>query len=191
MEMDKIIAEAHALAVREIDKFGSPPLEFLELSLAKARELADNLQADKNIVTLGALLMDCKLGECFHENKLSEHVSRGSLAAQEFLKPFGLPTDVVVKIISCVESHHGRDKYDCLEAEICANADCYRFLTPPGIFRYLVALGERSQDFQTCLSQLEYKMDEKHGALSLEICKKDLEGYYREFKDFIAKSRSV
>lgn len=37
--------------------------------------------------------------------------------------------------------------------------------------------------------QLEYKMDEKYGALSLDIAKEELEPYYRSFKELISKTK--
>lgn len=77
--------------------------------------------------------MDLKIGQCLKEGKLSEHVQRSSQSAQEFLKPFKIDKDMLDKIVSCIESHHGVDQYFCKEAEICANADCYRFLHPRGI----------------------------------------------------------
>jgi HD superfamily phosphodiesterase len=189
MEMEKIIKTAYALAAGEITKYGTPKLEHFEISFKKGGELAEQLKANADIVALGTILMDLKLGECWKENKLAEHVQRSSQEAQKCLRPFNLPADVFKKIVSCIESHHGAAEYYCLEAEICANADCYRFLTPVGIFNYLIMLGNRTQDFQECLRQLEYKMEEKYRALSLDICKKELSGYYREFKDLIAKAR--
>jgi len=189
MEAEKIIAAAYKLASGEIEKYGSPPLVNFEISFKKGRELAQRLRADSNIVDLGTILMDLKLGECLKENKLAEHVKRSSEEAQRFLKQFHLPEDIFKKIVSCVESHHGKDKYDYLKAEICANADCYKFLTPRGIFSYLTILSFRTQDFEECLRQVEYKMDEKYKALSLEVYKKELNGYYQEFKDLLKKAR--
>ncbi len=74
--------------------------------------------------------MDLKIGQCIKEGKVAEHVQRSSEAAQEFLQPFDIDKDTFDKVISCVESHHGVNNYFCKEAEICANADCYRFLHP-------------------------------------------------------------
>jgi len=35
--------------------------------------LAEKLKADKNVVLLGTLPMDCKLGQAFKERRLKDH----------------------------------------------------------------------------------------------------------------------
>lgn len=185
--MNKIIAEALLLEQTETDKFGG--LELFTIARKKGMELADRLGADRDIVTLGTIFMDIKLGECLQENKLGEHISRSAAAAERFLQPFNIDGTVLKKVVGCVESHHGTKPYDCLEAEICANADCYKFLTPRGIFIYLTMLGGRGQDISSCLDQLEYKMDEKYKTLSLEVCKNELIDFYQKFKELIKTAR--
>jgi len=188
--MEEIIKKAREYALDEIDKFGTPKIEHFELSFEKGLLLAEKFEGNKDIVALGTILMDLKLGECIKENKIAEHVQRSSEAAQEFLKQFDIEEEVVKKIISCVESHHGVDEYYCLEAEICANADCYRFLSPFGIFNYLILLAGRKMDYDEYLNQLEYKMNEKYKTLSLDVCKEELTGYYLNFKDLIKEART-
>ncbi len=83
-------------------------------------------------------------------------------ATKIFLEKYPLTKEEQKKIINCVEAHHKGVKFNCVEAEICANADCYRFLHP--------------------------KMNEKHKILSLDICKKELEPYYQEFKKLFEKA---
>jgi hypothetical protein len=112
-----------------------------------------------------------------------------SEAAQKFIKDFDLDKEKKEKIINCIEAHHGKVEFKCIEAEICANADCYRFVHPRGFFAYLTLLGKRQVDFNECLNQVEYKLDEKHGILTLDICKKELEEYYQTLKKFIDDSR--
>lgn len=187
MEMEKIIEEALLLEKSETDKFGG--LELFEIARKKGIDLANRLGADVNIVTLGTIFMDLKLGECLRENKLGEHIERSAIAVQKFLQPFNLSEEIFKKIISCVKSHHGVEVYDCPEAEICANADCYKFLTPRGIFIYLTMLGTRGNNISSSLEQVEYKMDEKYQVLSLDICKKECTEFYREFKDLITRAR--
>lgn len=187
--MQDLIEKVRALAVEEINKFGIPKMEHFLLSNAKGQELAEKLSADKDIVLLGTMLMDLKIGQCLKEGRLSEHVKESSLAAQEFLKDFDLDQEVFKKIISCIESHHGLDNYYCLEAEICANADCYRFLSPEGFFHSTMIFSGRGLDIEHFLAQLEGKVDEKYKALSLDICKKELETYYHDFKRLIGAAK--
>ncbi len=188
-QMPQIIAQADALAREEISKFGVPKLEHFVLANEKGQQLAEELKVNKEIVLLGTILMDLKIGQCLKEGRLSEHVKDSSLAAQEFLKQFNLEEEVLKKIISCIESHHGVNKYYCPEAEICANADCYRFLSAEGFFHGLLIFSGRYNDLNEALSQSEKKIEEKYGVLSLDICKKELTDNYYNFKKLIKEAR--
>lgn len=189
--MQEIITKARELATSEIIKFGIPKMEHFVLANEKGQELAAALGADKDIVLLGTILMDLKIGQCIKEDRLAEHVKESSSAAQEFLKQFNLNEEMLKKIISCIESHHGVSRYHCLEAEICANADCYRFLSPAGFFHGLLIFGYRCSDLNEALSNLEYKVEEKYKVLSLDICKRELEEYYKAFKKLIAAAKKA
>jgi len=185
-----IAEEARAYAVSEMEKHGLPNIIHFEISESKALELAEKLGADKTIVHAGVCLMDLKLGQAFIEKRLSEHVKMSADATREFLGGLGVDDDSKEKIINCVEAHHGNVPYKCVEAEICANADCYRFIHPKGFFVYLTVLGRRFKDFTDCLNTAEKKMDEKHGVLSLDACKAELGKYYQALKGFIKDSRA-
>ncbi len=186
-----IIQEARKYALVEIEKYGLPNLLHFEISEKKALELAEKLKADKKIVQIGVYLMDLKLGQAKKENKLSEHVKMSVEASKEFLKKFDLDKDAEEKIINCVEAHHAQIPFKCVEAEICANADCYRFIHPKGFFVFLTILGKRYSDFSDSLEMAEKKLDEKHNILSLDICKKELGDYYKIFKQFIKEARKL
>jgi len=138
---------------------------------------------------LGTILMDLKIGQCMREGRLSEHVRESSLVSREFLKQFNLDSETFDKVISCIESHHGVEKYSCLEAEICANADCYRFLSPTGFLNGLMIFSGRGLSFNDCLLQLENKMEEKHKILSLDVSIQELENYYVNFKKLIIDAK--
>ncbi|MFA5155572.1 MAG: hypothetical protein WC453_04015 [Patescibacteria group bacterium] len=187
--MEELINKSRELALAEISRFAMPKLEHFLLANAKGQELAAKLGADQEIVLLGTMLMDLKIGQCFGANRLAEHVAESSRAAQAFLRPFNLDPEIFRKIVDCIESHHGVPAYSCLEAEICANADCYRFLSPAGFFNAFMIFSGRGADFTGCLNQLEAKLEEKHNILSLDICRQELEPYYQEFKELIKKAR--
>jgi hypothetical protein len=189
MDISLVIEQAHAYALKEISLYGTPTKERFFLSNDKWQGVAQQLWADENIVMLWTILMDLKIGECLKEGKLDEHITRSSQAAQEFLQQFDLDHDVLQKIIACIESHHGVEKYPCLEAEICANVDCYRFLHPRGFISAVALFGNEDGDLDNVLNLLESKIDEKYNALSLNICKQELEPYYQEFKKLITKSK--
>ena len=189
--MNTLIDKAKLLALKEIDENGSPALEHFEISNKKGQELAEKFDVDKDIVMLGTILMDLKLGECIKEGKVKEHVERSTEAAAIFLDKMNVDEELSKKIINCVEAHHGTKEYICKEAEICANADCYRFIHPNGVFAYFVVLGKRFDNVTAALEQIEAKMEEKWNVLSLDFCKKELKPYYDEFKALIETARTV
>ena len=86
------------------------------------------------------------------------------------------------KIINCVEAHHKDIPFSCIEAEICANADCYRFIHPRGVFIQDGVLSKRTDDFAERIDGLNRKLEEKHNILSLDKAKEELEDYYQMFR---------
>ncbi|MBW2991466.1 hypothetical protein KY348_07240 [Candidatus Woesearchaeota archaeon] len=187
--MKEVIEKAMEWALKEIKTNDTPSIVHFHLGNSKGQELAEKLNADKDIIMLGTILMDVKLGECFKEGKLEEHIDRSAQATKKFLEKFDINEEKKKKIINCVEAHHG-GKFICKEAEICANADCYRFLHPLGIFAYFELIGKRFNDISKSLELAEKKLEEKHKILTLDICKKELEPYYRTFKELFEKARS-
>jgi hypothetical protein len=187
--MQELISAARILAISEIEKYGAPPLPNFEIANKQGQILAEQFNVDKDIVMLGTLLMDLKLGECLKEGKIDEHIDRSVTAADEFLTKHHVPEEKKGKILNCVACHHATRPFACKEAEIVANADCYKFLHPYGIFVYFMILGERGSDPKKTLEQVEFKIDEKWNALTLDSCKKELEHNYKEFKCFIAAAK--
>lgn len=187
--MQEIINQAKKLAVNEINEYKVPKIEHFVLANEKGQELADKLGADKNIVLLGTMLMDLKIGQCIKEGRLIDHVKDSSAETQKFLKKFNLDEVILKKIISCIEQHHGAKKYYCLEAEICANADCYRFLSPEGFFHGLTIFANRLSTMNEALTNLEKKVDEKYNIISLDICRKELEENYHVFKRLMKSAK--
>ncbi|MFA6486318.1 MAG: hypothetical protein WCT40_03050 [Candidatus Magasanikbacteria bacterium] len=181
----KIIEDAKDYALSEIEKFGTPYIGHLDLAAKKALELAERLGADRDIAEIGTYLMDIKLGEARKQGKKEEHVKMGVEAAKNFLNQYNLDIDTKNRIINCVEAHHGTAPFICKEAEIACNADCYRFIYPAGVFGFLILQGSRSLDLNHAIDTLKEKLEEKHKALSLDICKQELEPYYQMFKKFI------
>src|SRR3990167_3067298 len=180
-----MLQEARKYAISEIEKFGTPIPVHFEISEKKALELAEILHADKTITHIGICLMDLKLGQALKDNITEQHVQMSSDAANDFLESFDIDDDSKRKIVNCIEAHHGTIPFSCIEAEICANADCYRFIHPKGFFAYLTLLGKRNLSFADCLTVSESKLDEKYGILSLDICKKELDEYHQTLKRYI------
>ncbi|MBU2545362.1 hypothetical protein KKC65_02845 [Patescibacteria group bacterium] len=186
-----IIQEAKKYAISEKEKFGTPSLVHFEIVEKKATELAEKLNADKKIALVGVYLMDLKLGQALKEDRLSEHVAMSVEASKEFLNGFDIDDTEKDKIINCVEAHHKDIPFKYIEAEICANADCYKFIHPKGFFSYLTVLGKRYPNFEDSLNQAEKKLEEKYKILSLDVCKNELEYFYEAIRDLIKKARNL
>lgn len=186
-----IANEARTYALSEIEKFGLPNQIHFDISEKKAIELAQKLGAHETVVRVGIVLIDIKLGQAFAESRVADHVAMSVEATQEFLKDYDLEDSEKENIVHCVAAHHGTMPYKTLEAEICANADCYRFIHPKGFFTFLTVLGKRYDDFDKVLAAAEKKLDEKHGIVSLDVCKEELGEYYATLKQYIADAQNL
>lgn len=187
--MKEIIIKAEEFALLEMNKYGFPSRMNFDTSNEKGLQLAKKYGADSSIVQIGTRLMDIKLGEAISKGKPNEHVRMSVDATINFLSQFNLPEDVKDKIINCVEGHHGTKEWICKEAEICANADCYRFLLIRNWLAFLNSLGAEKSSFDHDLKFAEDKANEKWKILSLDPCKKELEPHYKMINKIIKKSR--
>ena len=174
----------------QIARKNVPPCKnHLDISLVKGEMLAKEYNADIDLVLIGCVLMDIKLSEARKLNKISEHPTMASIFTKEFMKDYDLTNEEKDKIINCIEAHHGKVPYTCIEAEICANADCYRFIDPVGVFTFSGILAKRTDDFIEQIKSLKYKLNEKHDILSLPKAKEELEDYYniysRQFDEIL------
>ncbi len=156
-----------------------PPLKnHLDISIEKGTVLAKEYNADVDLVLIGILLMDIKLGEAIKMNRGSEHTKMSSDFAKKFLEDYDLTNKEKDILINSIEAHHGNVPYESIEAEVCANADCYRFLHPLGIFTYADFLAKKDIPFINQIKELQFKMDEKYNTLSLDKAKEELLEYY-------------
>lgn len=155
--------------------------ELLELSLKKGEKLSDFYNADKELVSIGICFMDIKLKEALQSGKQKEHMSMAVEFAKNFLNDYNLTKKEIKIIINCIEAHHGTVNFDYIEAEICANADCYIFIHPKGVFSYTGLLVKRGKSLEEQIQQLKSKLEEKYKILSLDQAKMELEEYYRMF----------
>ncbi len=184
----ELIEEVEKFSFGESEKYKIPSLFQIKFANEIGQRLAAELKADKNIVLLGTLLMDCMLGSSYVENKTEQHISRAEVKTKEFLDRFPeLTKGERSNIIQCVKEHHGSIKFSSLESEICCNADCYKFLSVKGLMGGI----QKARDMSLGdLIQLNLKkVEEKWNALSLEICKKELEPQYKAIKSLLERYR--
>ncbi len=185
MNLAKIVKAAEKLDQEERKKGNSPPEILQELLIFYTKKICKELKADINLALIGAYLMDSKVGKAGREGRVEEHVGMGLQAAKKFLKKFNLPKKLQDKIENIIEAHHGTVPYKCPEAEIVANADCFRFLHPKGAVFFLTNLGEKGMKFPEALKYFEYKVEEKQKVISLDVCRKEAGEYYKLLRKLI------
>lgn len=174
-----------AVAREEIATYGLPTLRHYELSLVKGIELAKKLNADANLVQAGVALMDIKLGQAAKEGHQPEHVKYCVEYAEKLLTELGIDEPYYSNLVNCVAAHHGAIPFTSLEAEIVANADCYRFIHPRGVMSFHATVVKRGNEHDAALKAVEAKLDEKYGILSLDVAKEELLEYYKMFKEIL------
>jgi hypothetical protein len=177
--------EIRDIALAEIEKYWLPHPTHFEISEKKAIALAEKFDAELMVVQLWVRLMDLKLWQAFAENRLYDHVAMSSIAAQAILNKYPLSNTQMAKIINCIESHHWDVPFSCVEAEICTNADCYRFIHPEWFFLWLTVLWKRWLPYHECLEKAHHKLNEKYQLLSLDICHQELDVYYQTFSQYL------
>jgi hypothetical protein len=183
-DIDKLLKEAKLVAYSEAKKYSSPILKHIDLATEKGIQLAKQLDADIKIVEIGTLLMDVKIGEAISLNKLEEHVDMSYKYTKELLSKYpNISEEVKKNIEACVLQYHGKDNFYSIESETCCNADCYRFCSIKGV-SYLMRYF-RDIDFEDLVILMKKKLEEKWNALSLDICRKELEPEYKIIKEFL------
>jgi hypothetical protein len=181
----KLISSVKGFAYQEIDKYGAPSKFQVDFTNDKGQLLAEKLNADRNIVLLGTLLMDCKLGQAYKEGRLKDHIELSGQKANELLFGDRQITDKEKAVIlGCIKQHHGADKFLSLEAEICCNADCYKFASVKGVVGSIKNM--RDMPIDDLVKLFQDKADEKWKALSLDICIQELKPEYNAIKVFLS-----
>ncbi|NTU47159.1 hypothetical protein HGA88_06035 [Candidatus Roizmanbacteria bacterium] len=185
MITSNLIQTVQDFVYKEIEITSTPSRFQLDYTNDKGQLLAEKLQADKNIVLLGTLLMDCKLGQAFKEGRLKDHIEMSVQRAEELLSQDGEITSEEKEIVlACVREHHGAEKFSSLEAEICCNADCYRFISVEGVIGSIYHWQEK-MPIEKLISLFREKAEEKWNALSLDMCRKELEPEYKAVKHLL------
>ncbi len=182
--VDSIANELDQYAIAEIMKYGMPTLDNYNDVVSVAIELGKKLNANVDVIKLASRFLDIKLGEANQQKKIAEHVTMALGFAKEFLTSYPLEEDLKQKIFYCITEHHAK-KFSCIESEICANADCYKFLVPKKILRMFYNWKQRGYNFEEIFMLAEEKVDERWNSLTLDICKKELEPSYKKIVEFL------
>jgi len=182
----EIIEKTKEFGFAQTKEYKRPAAFGIDLANRKGQELTEALGSDRDIVLMGTLLMDCRLGSAISENRIKEHIQISYEAANEFLSQFPeLNKETKENILYCVKQHHGVEKFYSLEAEICCNADCYKFISVEGIVGHIRYAPDT--DLKELTKRYSLKADEKWNTLTLDMCKKELEPQYKAIKEFLSK----
>lgn len=171
----------------ELAKRVVPLPKLLDFSLEKAMKLADIYSADTDIIKIAMAFMDLKLKDAKEKGDITLHISMAVDFLKEYIKDYDLADEDIEKIINCIEAHHGTVPYKCIEAEIVANADCYIFVHPEGIFAYKSLLEKRGIAIDEQFKHLNFKLQEKYKLLSLKEVRDELDKYYQIFAELYEK----
>ncbi len=186
--MNEFLNIVRNFAYAESERTGMPLKQHIDLSCMKAKELARQLGGNEDVVEAGALAMDCVIGTAIQQGKVSDHIQMCLEKSTELLAESNLSDEVKENIRHCVLEHHGSNKFYSIESEICCNADCYRFASIPGFFFTVRFL--RDMPLEDFIKLLRTKFNEKRAALTMDICKKELEDDLRIIEEFISKIQS-
>lgn len=187
--MKNLINEVNKLALAEINAYGFPTLSNYNLSLEAGVSIAKHLGANADLVKLGIMLMDIKLGEAIKLGKQPEHIKMSEVYAEQILNNFNVDSSTKELFLNCVIAHHGGVPYKSLEAEICVNADCYRFIHPQGVFTKIQNVSRQNKSHNESIDMVLAKLEEKHNILSLPICKEELEPLYVQIKNLLLMAK--
>lgn len=181
--MDSLVKAAQSLAFSEVERTGMPIKQHVDLAYAVGTRLAQQLGANINIVQVGTLLMDCRIGQALKENRLGDHVQMSLDKTNELLSDSNIADEDKENIRHCVQEHHGVGKFYSLESEICANSDCYRFVSIEGFayaMRYL-----RDMPFPDLVKLLRNKVEEKWGIITIESVQTELKPQYATISNML------
>lgn len=187
--MKNLFEKVHNLALKEIEKYGNPVLEYYILSVQKGEEITKRLNANVELVKTAVALIDIKLGECHKLGIPKQHVQKSYEYAKQILKENKVDKTTTKFLLDCVLNHHTIGKRNSLEEEIVINADCYRFIHPLGVFAWIQEVTRRGKRHNEAIDLVLAKLEEKHNLLSLDCCKKELEPYYKKIKKLLEEAK--
>jgi hypothetical protein len=191
MNIKDIADNCDFVARKEIEEYGLPTPRHYKLSMDAGIRLANKLGANVDVVRAGVALMDIKLGECAKEGRQAEHVAVSAEFAEELLGNFQADDKTKAVLLNSVRAHHGKEPFESLEAEIVANADCYRFIHPRGVMSFHATVVRRGKDHDDALKNVKFKLEEKYSIMSLDAAKEDLEEYYNMFVKILDEGMDI
>ena len=182
--IDSIANELDQAAVSDIMKYSIPTLDDYNDTINVAIEIGKKLNANLDVLKLGARFIEIKLGQAIAEKKKSEYINMSLGFAMEFLTGYPLSEDFKKKVLACIKEQNEKN-FSCIEAEIGSNSVCYNYLMPKKILRMFYNLKQRGYNFDEIFIFAEEKVDEMWNRLTLDICKNDLGESHNKILNFL------
>jgi uncharacterized protein len=131
-EIKKFVEEE---SLKPGSKYGYEPFVYHFVPMVRyAEELAEELGADKEIVSISAWLHD--IGSVMYGRE--DHHITGARIAEEKLRELGYPEEKIERVKNCILNHRGSQENNptTLEEKIISDADALsNFDNIPGIFK--------------------------------------------------------
>jgi len=157
-------------------KYGNEPFESHFIPTAKyAGELADQLNADKEVVLVAAWMHD--IGSIIQGRE--DHHITGAKIAEEKLKELNYANQKIELVKKCILNHRGsrQDERKSIEEQIIAEADAMsNFDNIAGIFQ--AAFIYENKNREEARKSVKEKLENKWKQLSLEDSKKIIKPKY-------------
>ena len=157
-------------------KYGYEPFAFHFASVVKyAEELADELGADKEIVSIAAWLHD--IGSVVHGRE--DHHLTGAKIAEEKLKELNYPEEKIELVKKCILNHRGSqdNSPETIEEKIISDADALsNFDNIAGIFKAAFVFENLTQG--EAKESVKKKLENKWSKLYFENSKKIIKSKY-------------
>ncbi len=157
-------------------KYGYEPFYHHFSPMAKhVEELADELNADKEVVLLAAWLHD--IGSIIHGRE-NHHIT-GAKIAEEKLREFNYPSEKTELVKKCILHHRGsqQSNRESIEEQIIADADAMcNFDTISGQFKAAFVYENKTQD--EAIASIRQKLKNKWNKLHFEKSRKIIKPKY-------------
>lgn len=172
-EIKKFVEEE---SLKTNSKYGYEPFVFHFRPMVKyAVELAEELEADKEVVEISAWLHD--IGSVVHGRE--DHHLTGAKIAEDKLKELNYPTERIEMVKNCILNHRGSQNNNprSLEEKIIIDADTLsNFDNIPGIFKAAFIYEGLTQG--EAKEAVRKKLENKWNQLNFENSKKIIKPKY-------------
>ena len=174
---EEVVEKVREYVKEECEKptshYGHEPYEHHFKPVVKyAEELAEELNADKEVVTIAAWLHD--IGSIKHGRE--NHHETGAEIAERKLKQLNYPQEKIEKVKECIKNHRGSvdNPRETMEEKIVAEADALSaFDDIPGLFEVAFTFEGKNREEATksVRNKLNRKWNKLHFPKSKEIIK--------------------